>query len=502
MRRARLATLLVAALATSVFASQSALDAAIDTTKYQEKVDTKDMVKTLKKLQHFADHADGTRTAGTEGHDESAEHMAKEAKKLGYDVTMQEFDFDFFQELATPEFEQVAPTPTTYVPDVDFITMEYSGSGDVTAPVQGVDLVLPPGPDPNTSTSGCEASDFAGFTPGNIALLQRGTCTFFAKATNAEAAGAVGAIIFNEGQPGRTATLAGTLGGVGVTIPTTGIGFDLGEELATTAGLVARLFTSTITEVRSTVNVLADSPWGNPDETIVVGAHLDSVSTGPGIQDNGSGSAMNLELAEELSKLFHMHGKNVGQGKDGYKGVTLQNRVRFAWWSAEESGLVGSQYYVDNLTLEEFDQIALNLNFDMVASPNFVRFIYNGDGDGDPDAAGPPGSDEIEALFNAHFDGMGLAHEPTAFDGRSDYGPFIDVGIPAGGLFTGAEGVKTAAQVATYGGMEGDQYDPCYHLACDDIDNITENGMIVLEQNGNAAADVLLQLLTTTDLPG
>jgi Zn-dependent M28 family amino/carboxypeptidase len=112
----------------------------------------------------------------------------------------------------------------------------------------------------------------------------------------------------------------------------------------------------------------------------------------------------------------------------------------------------------------------------MLGSPNYVRFVYDGDGSDTP-TAGPPGSGQIEALFNNYFAGQGLATDPTAFDGRSDYGPFIDVGIPAGGLFSGAEGEKTEAQAATYGGVAGEPYDACYHQACDTINNLNTKAL-------------------------
>ena len=162
--------------------------------------------------------------------------------------------------------------------------------------------------------------------------------------------------------------------------------------------------------------------------SIVQGSHLDSVVPGPGINDNGSGSAYNLESAIQVVKNH----------------IKTKNKIRFAWWGAEEFNLLGSQFYVDSLSDEEFAKILANLNFDMIASPNFVRFVYDGDGS-DTGTAGPAGSGEIEQIFVDWFDSQGLATEPTAFDGRSDYGPFIDRGAPAGGLFTGAEGVKTAA---------------------------------------------------------
>ena len=175
-------------------------------------------------------------------------------------------------------------------------------------------------------------------------------------------------------------------------------------------------------------------------------------------------------------------------------GVEPRNKVRFAWWGAEESGLLGAEFYVANLSKRDIKNIALNLNFDMIGSPNFVRFVYDGDGSATP-LSGPNGSANIEDVFLRYFDEQGLATEPTAFDGRSDYGPFIEVGIPAGGLFTGAEGIKTEEQAAIYGGAAGDQYDPCYHLACDTFDNIS---LEVLDQNSDAIAHAVMTFAMTT----
>ncbi len=165
------------------------------------------------------------------------------------------------------------------------------------------------------------------------------------------------------------------------------------------------------------------------------------------------------------------------------------------WYGAEEFGLLGSDAYVDSLSQAERDQIMAMINFDMIGSPNYVRFIYDGDNSAFPvgpgAAAGPPGSAFIESLFTDYFSSVGLASDETPFSGRSDYGPFIAVGIPAGSLFTGAEGVKTAEQQAIYGGTAGIQYDPCYHLACDTFDNTSDPG---LHEMSDAAAHVALTL--------
>lgn len=229
-------------------------------------------------------------------------------------------------------------------------------------------------------------------------------------------------------------------------------------------------------------NVLADTPGGLADRVVVVGAHLDSVDAGPGINDNGSGSAMILEVAKQMSRV----------------GITPTNKVRFAWWGGEEFGLLGAEHYLSTLPSSELKNIALNLNFDMVASPNFVRFVYDGNGSA-TGTKGPSGSGNIEQVFLDYFASQGLATEPTAFDGRSDYGPFIDRGIPAGGLFTGAEDIKTAREAAIYGGTAGIAYDSCYHEACDTYP--ANVNLTVLDQMADATADAVLQFAMTTSSP-
>ena len=429
-------------------------------------------------FQRIANDNGGTRASGTPGYDASVDYVANRLRRAGYRVTIQEFTFPFFQNLAPGELEQVSPTPTTY----ETGTFDYSASGEVTGVVVPIDLVLPPTPEPS-STSGCEASDFPAPPAGAaVALLQRGTCTFEIKVANATAAGYDAAIIFNEGQPGRTELFIGTLG-TPQTIPVVGLSFADGNALAAAAAageVTVRVFTSTDVEAaRTTYNVLADTPQGkNKDQVVVVGAHLDSVIEGPGINDNGSGSSAILEIAEEMAGLKYT------------KKGALQRQVRFAFWGAEEAGLLGSEYYVANHKPKQQERLYANLNFDMVGSPNYVRFVYDGDGS-DTEPAGPPGSGAIEKIFTDYFAGQGLASEPTEFSGRSDYGPFIAVGVPAGGLFTGAEGIKTPEQAAIYGGTAGVAYDPCYHQACDTIANVSDQALFEM---GDAAAHAVLTL--------
>ena len=396
-------------------------------------------------LQAIADANNGIRTSGTPGFDQSVDYAVGVFEAAGYDVTVQPFQFQTFIALSPSVLEQVSPAPAG--PLVNTI-LSYSGSADVTAAVTAL-----PAP-PADATPGCDAADFAGFPAGNVALISRGACTFALKATNAHAAGASAVVIYNN----TAGPINGTLGDTfTLNLGVTSVTQSLGQQLAATPGLVLRVKTDTFRGVATTYNVFAETPGGNPDNVVMVGAHLDSVNAGPGIQDNGSGSAAIMEVAENLGKTQPV------------------NKVRFALWGAEESGLVGSRYYVANLPVAERDKIALYLNFDMIGSPNHVFFVYDGDDSDHVGApAGPAGSAQIEQLFESYYGNVGQSWKGTDFSGRSDYGPFIAAGvdIPSGGLFTGAEGVKTADEAAIWGGTAGAAYDPCYHQACDTYDNI------------------------------
>ncbi|GAA4586249.1 Zn-dependent M28 family amino/carboxypeptidase [Actinoplanes octamycinicus] len=478
MRKRMIAVPLAAALViTQVPQPASAVDE-INTKKLRDAVTVSGILGHERVLQRIATQNGGTRASGTPGFAASAAYVTSVLKKAGYKVTEQKFTFPFYRELAPAQLAQVSPTPTTY----ETVTYDYSASGDVTGRVvPALNNVLPPTPTPS-STAGCTPADFApaSATAPEVALIQRGGCDFAVKAANAAAAGYDAAIIFNEGQPGRTDLFTGTLGGPG-TIPVVGLSFADGSALAAQAAagtVTVRVQTSTeVNAAAQTSNIIADSREGDPDKVLVVGAHLDSVVEGPGINDNGSGTAQNLEIAVQMAKLK----------------IKPRQKVRFAFWGAEEAGLLGSEHYVANLSDAELTTIFANLNFDMVGSPNYVRFVYDGDGS-DTGTSGPYGSDQIEGLFNKYFADQGLATDPTAFDGRSDYGPFILAGIPAGGLFSGAEGVKTPEQAAVYGGTAGAPYDACYHEACDDINNLNPKALAEL---GDAAAHAVLTLART-----
>jgi len=460
------------------FAGGAQAAVATDTSALREAVTVPGIMGHLEAFQEIADANDGNRAAGTSGHDASVDYVEGLLQGAGYDTWRQEFSYER-TDFGDSALQQVTPNAADYALGVDFFPMDFSGEGDVTAPVSAVDVNLT---GDHASTSGCEEADFASFAVGDIALVQRGSCDFSVKADNAAAAGAVGVIVFNQGNvvPGddRLGLFGGTLGEPVRTIPVVSAPYALGAEWATTADLVLRLnLEAEIVQV-TTENLLADTPTGRTDRTVVVGGHLDSVAEGPGINDNGSGTAATLETALQMAEL----------------GIQPENRVRFAFWSGEEDGLIGSSYYVSQLTPRQVKDTALNLNFDMVGSPNSVNFVYDGDGDA-LGVSGPNGSGVIEDVFTDFFTSQGEFSEPTDFDGRSDYFGFIEAGIPAGGLFTGAEGIKSPEQQDRYGGTAGTPYDPCYHAACDDISNLDADTLDIMS---DAVAHSTLTFAETT----
>jgi len=469
------AGLTLVAAASVPIGNATAVDRANTTSKtLRAAVTPEGVMEHLRAFDEIGTANDGTRASGTPGYEASRDYVVSKLRDAGYSPTVQAFDFPFYRQLAPAAFEQVSPTPSTYVENEDFATMTYSGSGDVTTTVEPVDLNLG---DLAGSTSGCEASDFDGFTAGNVALVRRGACAFATKVVNAQDAGASAVIVMNTGVPGATDAFAGTLGGPVGEVPAIGTSFAIGEALSS-GSAVAHVSASTESEIRETWNVFAETQAGDPDNVVMAGAHLDSVVPGPGVNDNGSGSAAILEVAEQMAK------------------VKPKNKVRFAWWGAEELGLLGSEHYVEDLAAndrEALEDHALYLNFDMVGSPNYALFVYDGDNSkypvGPGAAEGPAGSGAIEQMLHDYFASQDTPSAETPFSGRSDYGPFIAEGIPAGGLFTGAEGVKTAEEADLFGGQAGVAYDVCYHQACDTIANVNVDA---IDHNSDAIAHAIL----------
>jgi Zn-dependent M28 family amino/carboxypeptidase len=426
-------------------------------------------------LQLIADANGGNRYTGSPGHDASVEYVVHRLRDAGYEPTVQEFDYMAFFTLGDSVLEGETPGVPGFEEGTDFAPMDQTDGGDVTAPVTPVDLEL--GAD-NSSDSACQADDFAGFPAGDIALVQAGGCPAEAKAVAAAQAGAAGVVLFgqgdtpdNQGLPAESLTPENHAG-----IPVMGATYGLGARLAEARDAILRLFANTQRQETTTFNVFAETATGDPHNVVMVGAHLDSVAAGPGINDDGSGVAAVLETAEQMAH------------------VRPTNKVRFAWWSGEELGTVGSAYYVTNLMPDELDDIALYLNFDMVGSPNPVRFVYDGDGSAFGTVA-PPGSAAIEEFFTGFSADRSLASEPTRIEFTSDYAIFFVRDIPFGGVFSGSSGIKTPEQARTYGGRAGEPYDPCYHAGCDDFDNVN---LATLDLNADAIASATLHYAMTT----
>jgi Zn-dependent M28 family amino/carboxypeptidase len=444
------------------------------------------------RLQRIADANEGTRDVFGTGYEASVDYVVRVLENAGYNPEVTPFNFPFWEESALPVLSQVTPTAKTYRPgteaqnnsaDVDFITFGGSPAASLdnvrVVPVGGIEIP-PGGAPPAASKSGCAATDYPAAVAGAVALIQRGTCAFVDKIELATAAGAVGVIIFNEGNTtGRTNAGYVDLSGDGpLPVPAVFASFALGKELydAAKAGPVT-IDLSTFGKFtdRFFDQVIAETRGGDPDNVVVVGAHLDSVSAGPGINDDGSGTSLLLTMAQRLARPGH----------------PLKQKIRFGWWGAEEEGLVGSNYYAANLSDAEVSKIDVMLDYDMLSSPNYARLVYDGDGS-DPAApdepehpAGPEGSGTVEEVFREWFASKRQAVRSIAFDGRSDYVGFTERGIPAGGVFAGAEGVKTAAEERVYGGDAGSWYDPCYHQACDDITTVL-TGVPPLDAEGLA----------------
>ncbi|KAL2810810.1 hypothetical protein BJX63DRAFT_302138 [Aspergillus granulosus] len=300
------------------------------------------------------------------------------------------------------------------------------------------------------ANQGCNEDDYPSDLAGAIALIERGTCPFGTKSELAGKAGAVAAVVYNNEQ----GEVSGTLG-----TPSPHHVATFGISDADAAPFVKQLkegkkvdsiayIDATVNTIHTT-NIIAQTKEGDPQNCVMLGGHSDSVAEGPGINDDGTGTLTLLEIATQLSK------------------YSVNNCVRFAWWAAEEEGLLGSDYYVSVLSEEENMKIRLFMDYDMLASPNFAYQVYNATND-----VNPVGSEELRDLYTEWYTAHGLNFTYIPFDGRSDYDAFIRNGIPGGGIATGAEGVKTEEEQAMFGGVTGDWYDPCYHQLCDDLGNV------------------------------
>ncbi|KAH7117972.1 hypothetical protein B0J11DRAFT_96698 [Dendryphion nanum] len=428
----------------------------VNSKKLQHSIGERALIKGAQALQKQAfAYPARNRLMGTAGHNDTVKYIVKELEALDgyYKIELQKFSaLVQLNGTASLSINGVETTPGQF---------DYSPSGNTTAPLAVV------------SNLGCVASDYPSSLTGKVALISRGSCEFGLKSVLAGNAGATAAILYDN-QPGGP--LTGTLGTPprpeGEYIPTLGLsqeqGIQLRDSINGGANVTVKLNVLTDIQVQTTNNVIATSNCGNPNSTIVLGAHTDSVAAGPGINDDGSGTIGILEVAKQLAK---------------YK---VNHAVRFGFWSGEEEGLLGSTYYVEHASPSDLAGIRLYLNFDMIASPNYIHAIYDGDGSAF-NATGPAGSAEIESFFEKYFASVGQNSTATAFDGRSDYAAFIDAGIPAGGTFTGAEEIKTPEEAVLFGGTAGQALDPNYHAAGDTVENLSAQAF-VLHTRAAAAA--------------
>ena len=420
----------------------------------------------LEELARIAASAGGSRSVEN-GHNASVDYVVGvlRAQAPSLRVWTQPFQADMYKTVVPPTLAMI-PYANAFVLGVDFQPFHgFVGAEDLTA-----DVVVPAGCD-----LGCNATDFAGFVPGTIALIKRGGCAFDTKVGHAVAAGAAGVLVYNDGTSAdRIGPFRGRL--TSQPVPSFALSFATGM-LLRRAGAIARMAEETTSYTVTTLNVLAETSGGDPTSVVTVGMHLDSVPEGPGINDDGTGTATGLEIAIAV----HRAGAALG----------LRNRVRFAWWGAEEIGLLGSKHYVSHLNATNrtaLGHIALNLDFDMLGSPNWHLGVYDGRNAAVPEIRNASGV--IQDIFTRYFDAHGYADAWTLgpFDGRSDYAPFTWAGIPAGGIYAGAEKIKTVAQRADVGGLANAPYDPCYHLACDTVANVDHT---VFELMAKAAADAV-----------
>ncbi len=487
-------TLAVLALGVLGVAPATAVAADPDTTALRNAVSRAEVLRYEQRLQTIGMSNENQRLTASQGNWESLDYVIKQLRKIGYNPTF----LPYANGSAPNTWSERTPSvldrtladgsTKTYVNNLnntgDFAQMTWSHTGEVTAkviPVKGI--LIPSFGAANGNRSGCSLSDFPAEVKDNIALVQRSACTestsqaagFLEKAINARAAGAKAIFVFNEGQTNRTAPGTTTNGttftrAVSQTYPgimAATLSFAAGKELydLAQAGTPATVHFKTDNNINQRIDydIIAETPGGDPNRVLQVGAHIDGVAAGPGINDDGSGTAMNLAIANQILKL----------------GIPLKYKIRFGWFSGEEQGLFGSTFAVNQLNTVQTQQTLGMLDYDMLASTNYIPFMYIPN---PSETALPAMQRDSEAtMSNIHINylssRLGIDKTDYPFDNRSDYAQWRARNVPATGLYTGAETPKTAEHVAKYGGQLGIQADPCYHEWCDTVFNLSQFGM-------------------------
>jgi Zn-dependent M28 family amino/carboxypeptidase len=441
----------------SADSQQVAKPAAADfATALRNRVTTDTMMAHLAKLQDIANANNGTRAVGTPGYEASVDYVVNTLRSSGFDVQTPEF--------SARVFHAEKGSMTLGGKNFEVRALEFS-LGTPPDGVSGSLVSVPAGDSP-----GCKASDYDRLpVQGAVVLVDRGDCPFRQKEDAAAQRGAVAMIVVDNVDEQQ---MGGTLGAdTDVKIPAVSVTKSTGMLLRGQPGQ-ATVKLNASTQSISARNIIAQTKTGSTTDVVMAGAHLDSVPEGPGINDNGSGVAAVLETAVQLGN-----------------SPKVRNAVRFGFWGAEELGLIGSRNYVESLDLDALKDIALCLNFDMLASPNPGYFTYDGDQSLPADTRGKPvvpeGSAGIERTLAAYLKSAGKTPQDTSFDGRSDYDGFALAGIPAGGLFSGAESKKTDEQAKLWGGTANEPFDPNYHTKTDTLDHIDRTSLGI---NGGGVA--------------
>jgi Zn-dependent M28 family amino/carboxypeptidase len=393
----------------------------------------------LEALQAMADANDGVRTAGTAGYDASVGYVAERLRALGYEVQTPAFEMATFSEDPGASIG-VGEDGAAFAGGADFHAMIYSAAGAISAEVAKVGYGA-------EESGGCAASDFADFPAGAIAVAPPGPCFRRDVVLNAVDAGAAALVVaypqWSSGAVRRPTLISPD----GIEIPALSASGEVGEALTAAAEAGTQVTVEVKTRIGSAMvrNVLADSR-GGAGRVVMLGAHLDSAHDGPGINDNGSGVAALLEMARVLAE------------------EQPSLRVRFGFWGGEEFGFFGSRAYVETLGTADRDAIVAYLNFDMLGSPNWVPLVY--------ESSTAVGSAAITDFLVRNLEEAGIGAETTDLSNASDHASFDEVGIPTGGIFSGASEIKTAGQAAAFGGTAEAPMDACYHLACDTLANV------------------------------
>jgi aminopeptidase Y len=422
----------------------------------------------LSAFEQIARDNGGIRAAGTPGYDASVEYVADELRAIGWEVATPELGIATFREEAGGTLTILEGGPSFAAPD-DLRAMIYSPDGDVTAEVATVGFADSAG---GVGDEGCDADDWDGFPAGAIAVTPPGPCLRRDTVEHAVEAGAVALVVPNAERESGETLRPTLLFPDGIDIPVVSASRAVGEALQSAADedVEVRIQVDTSIGDAAVRNVIAEHGSGEP--VVMIGAHLDSVVDGPGLNDNASGTAAVIEIAHLLTDAGH------------------PGTLRVGLWAAEEFGLHGSRAYV---TGEPGAVAGLSayLNLDMLGSVNAVPMVYANTGS-------PDGSGDITAFLVAWLQASGVPAETEDLGGGSDHFFFAEAGVPIGGIFSGATEELTPEQAAANDGEAGEPMDPCYHLACDTIENVDAAQTATYAQAAAAAA----MLILGGELPG